>query len=93
MRTCKICGNEFEGHWAARYCSDACRDKGRRTSMYASQKRYRQTDKGKQAVRKALAKYRASDKGKQAVRDAYYKKKAMLEHYKVLLAEKEAQHG
>ena len=66
IKKCKICGNEFEGHHLAKYCSDECRKAGKKIT----DKRYLDSERGKLKNREWQRKYHQSEKGKAANRKA-----------------------
>ena len=41
-KVCKVCGKTFKGVGSAKYCSDACRQKGRQTQKTEYMREYRQ---------------------------------------------------
>ena len=64
MKTCDICGTEFNGHFNAKRCSDACKKQGRDATVARGVARYQKTPKGKATLAKAQAKHRKTDKFK-----------------------------
>ena len=74
IKICKICGETFEGNKGTKYCSDACRKKGRK----AYEKQYYQDYKEKiKAYNKEYVKNH-KEQVRRSYKKYYYKKKERL---------------
>ncbi len=80
LKTCIICGKEFDARRSAKCCSPECSKKNSKAAQQRFnenhpdyQKEYRQSEKGKAAKKKANQKYAQSEKGKAAQKKANQK--------------------
>ena len=66
---CAQCNKEFtKTHHSQKYCSKKCLKTNQQKSNARTQKKYHQSDKGKETIRKATKKFRQSDKYKESSR-------------------------